>query len=405
MKKIMVIGAGIYQNPLIETAAEYGNVILVAPVVTPEQAKLAQRVYPCDVRDQDAILDIARAEQIDAVVTDQTDIAVRTVAYVAENMGLPGIGYETAKLFTDKNLMRRRCEELGLPVLPYRTVGTLAEAEAFLQEIGRPAIIKPVDNQGSRGVQRIENHADLIKKFEEAQTASHSGLVVIEQLASGREFVVEGLTWNHQYRTLICGDTEYFDIPDAYAAKTRIFPTNAPAKLKDLVCARNQAIIEGFGLNHGITHSEFIMDGDEVYLIETAARGGGVFISSDLIPLGSGLRTEHFLIQSALGNPEPEMHLSSGQVCGYMAFFLPDGKVKEINGVDEILSLPYVHRNLLRNIHVGMEIHNATDKTSRFCIIVSADSREQLNQRMEEIKLRLQIICETNDGPKLPIWE
>ncbi len=401
----MVIGAGVYQNPIIETATEYGEVILVAPSVTEQQRALVSRVYLCDTTEENKILKIARQENIDGVVTDQTDVAVRSVAYVAEKMGLPGIGYNTATLFTDKSRMRKRLTELGMPVLPNRTVTSCSEAIDFFKSINKPAIIKPVDNQGSRGVQRVDSIFELKNKFGNAQKDSRTGQVLIEQMAQGREFVVEGLTWNYKYQTLICGDTHYFNIPDAYAAKTRIFPSTAPESLRQAVCSYNQDIIEGFGLKQGISHSEFIMDGEEIYLIETAARGGGVFISSDLIPLGSGLHTEQFLIESALGSDSPNMQRSPGCVCGYMAFYLPEGQVVSVEGVDEVLSLPYVHRNLLKDIHVGMTTHNTIDKTSRYCIIVSAKNHIQLEQRMSEIRNRLHIKCQTSEGIKLPIWE
>lgn len=110
-----------------------------------------------------------------------------------------------------------------------------------------------------------------------------------------------GWRWGGSFRNLICGDTHYFDLPDAFAAKSRIFPTTAETELAERVCALNTRIITGFGLKQGITHSEFIMDGDQIYLMETAARGGGVYISSDLIHLSTGLCTEDFLLDIAEG--------------------------------------------------------------------------------------------------------
>ena len=143
----MVLGAGLYQVPLITTAQKQGiYTIAVSPDGDYPGLKVADKTYLYDVRDEESILRAAQEENIDGIVTDQTDIAVRTVAYVANNMGLPGIDYECAKRFTDKYLMRERCEELGLPTIKHRIVSSEAEAEAFLNETGTDAIIKPVDN-------------------------------------------------------------------------------------------------------------------------------------------------------------------------------------------------------------------------------------------------------------------
>lgn len=407
MKKVLIVGAGDFQLPLVQKAAEDYEVFLAAPSIGLAFKPYLSKQLLTDVHAKEEILAFAQSENIDGVITDQTDIAVRTVAYVAEKMGLPGIGYETSCLFTDKSLMRKKLEELGIPTLPNRTVFSLEEAKEYYREIGGAIIIKPLDNQGSRGVQAAYDLAGLEKKYSEAARWSTNGGVIVERLATGREFVVEGLSFRGEFRNLICGDTLYFDIPDAYAAKSRIFPSNADKMLYQRVLERNKEIVTGFGLEQGISHSEYIMDGDEIYLMETAARGGGVFISSDLISLSTGLCTEEFLLNSATGQQRgfPEL-LPQQCVCGYMAFYIPVGKVLKVSGVDEVKALPYVHRNQLDKLYAGMEnITGAVDKTSRLAMIVSADSREQLAQRMAQIQSALHVEVETETGIKGLIWQ
>lgn len=406
MKKIMILGAGVYQLPILQKAADMCEVILVAPAVSQDFKQYADKVYALDLRQQDEILEIAQKEKIDGIITDQTDIPVRTVAYVAENMGLPGIGYDTACLFTDKGKMRQKLEELGIPVLPNKTVQTLEEAVCFFESLDGAAIIKPADNQGSRGVYKISSSMELEKHFDSSVSVSPTGQVVIEKYAEGREFVVEAMSLNHEYQELILGDTIYFDIENAFAAKSRIFPTNASEEICKRVSLLNERIIKGFGLKQGISHSEYVMDGDEVYLIETAARGGGVFISSDLIHLGAGVNTEEFLIRIALGeiSAMPEVQ-KNGCHCGYMAFYLPKGTVKSIQGIDSIINYDFVHRNILYTIHTGMQIGTIEDKTSRFSIIVSGKSAEELETHMEQIRKTLLIEVDTEEGVKYPIWE
>ena len=119
-KKLLVIGAGDFQLPLVQEAAKTCDVVLAAPVISQTFDPYIKDRLITDVKDQDAILAFARAQKIDGVITDQTDIAVRSVAYVAENMGLPGIGTKAGHLFTDKSLMRRRLAELDIPRLNCR---------------------------------------------------------------------------------------------------------------------------------------------------------------------------------------------------------------------------------------------------------------------------------------------
>lgn len=407
MDNILIIGAGDFQLPLVQRASESYNVYLAAPVISDMFKPYITGSLLIDVRDKDAILQFAREHSVCGVITDQTDIAVRSVAYVAENLGLPGIGYETGVLFTDKSLMRTRMAELGIRLLPNRTVSSLEEALSYYEEIGGDVIIKPLDTQGSRGVQICRSADELKSKYAEAERWSSNRHVIIERYATGREFVVEGLAVDYEFRNLCIGDTLYFDLPDAFAAKSRIFPTLADDDLAQRVLDLNTRIITGFGLRQGITHSEFIMDGDEIYLIETAARGGGVFISSDLIHLSCGLDTEGFLLDIASGKQKGLPEIKPQQcVCGYLAFYIPTGKVISVRGVEEVQALPYVHRNQLSKLQVGKENKEGhTDKTSRLALIVSAPDRVTFDQRAAQIREMLQVETETADGIKPLIWE
>ena len=406
-KNILIIGAGDFQLPLVQRASLSYNVLLAAPVVSDVFKPYIADALLIDVRDKEGILAYAREKSICGVITDQTDIAVRSVAYVAENLGLPGIGYETGCLFTDKSLMRKRMAELGIKLLPNRTVSSFDEALAYYREIGGNVIIKPLDTQGSRGVQICRSEEELEAKYAEAARWSSNHNVLIERFATGREFLVEGLSLDYEFRNLCIGDTLYFDLPDAFAAKSRIFPTEADDGLRQRVLDLNTRIITGFGLKQGLTHSEYIMDGDDIYLIETAARGGGVFISSDLIHNSCGLDTQGFLLDIATGQQKGLPPIKPQQcVCGYLAFYIPVGKVVRVSGVREVQELPFVHRNQLDKLHVGIENKEGhTDKTSRLALIISAPDRETFKERAALVRSMLQVETETENGILPLIWE
>lgn len=422
-KLLLVIGAGPFQLALVREAARHCTVLLAAPVVSDDFKPFVADTCITDVRDFDAILEFAcgankLGRKIDGVITDETDIPVYTVARIAEAIGLPGIDPEIAHLFTNKSLMRKKLAEIGIPVLPNETVTSLEQAKDAYERIGGLVIIKPVDAQGSRGVQLCHSIEELIEKFPEASRWSSGGEVIIERYATGREFVVEGLALDYEFHNLCIGDTIYFDIEDSLSARERTFPTCADDELRDRALSLNAAIIKGFGLKQGITHSEFVMENDEIFLIETAARGGGAFISSDLIPLTCGLVSEELLVKMALGEiatfddldklTEPlsaeivdERALSPLQHCCYVAFYIPIGTVINIRGVSEVLALPYVHHTQIEHLDslVGAGYHEGhSDKTSRYLITIAASSRSELEERMQIVRQTVQADIQTPDG-------
>lgn len=430
-KKLLVIGAGDFQLALVRRASRICDVLLAAPVISDAFEPYIVDALYVDVRDFDRILKFAQGANrfhapVEGVITDGTDIPVLTVARIAEAMGLPGIDPDTARLFTNKALMREKMVELGIKVLPNKTVKSLEDAVAMFEQIGRPVIIKPIDAQGSRGVQRCETIEELKAKYDEAARWSTTHEVMVEQCATGREFVAEGLALDHEFVNLCLGDTVYFDIVDSLSAKERTFPTVADDALRDRVLELNAQIITGFGLKQGITHSEFVMEGDDIFLLETAARGGGAFISSDLIPLSCGLNSEEFLVRMALGEiqtfadlaqldgfdyapGETEPALRPRQHCGYLAFYIPVGEVEAVRGVKEVLALPYVHHTQIEGLEslVGSSYHEGhSDKTSRHLVTFSAPTRAELEERMQLIRQTIQMDVRQPDGTITGlIWE
>ena len=398
MDKIMIIGAGDFQLPLVEAASRECSVILVAPAIDKRFDNYISGKYLADVREKEKILEIARNEKIQGILTDQTDIPVSTVAYVSEKLGINGIGYDISRLFTDKFLMRKKMEELNLPVLPHKLITSVDEAVSFYNENAGEIIIKPVDTQGSRGVVKVKNEGEILQAFNFAKSFSNNGSVLTEKYAAGIEFVVEAVTNNYKCQNLICGDTIYFDNKSLFSAKKRTFPSQRSAELTQRVLELNKKIVEGFGLPYGITHAEYIMDGDEIYLLEIAARGGGVYISSDLIYERTLFRPETFLINKALSKDADINIKETNLTVGYRAFYIPTGTVETVTGIEAVKKLPYIRRHQLDKIYEGMTVGENSNKTSRIAMIVVADSHQQWEERILEIRNILHVKVKTLAG-------
>ena len=405
MKKIMIIGAGDFQLPLVKKAAESYKVVLVAPSIDNRFEEYAYKKYYYDVRDLDNILRIAQEENISGVITDQTDIPVRTVAYVAEKMGLCGIGYEVSKIFTDKSLMREKLIKANLPHIPYITTDSKDEALKFFTSLGSDVILKPLDTQGSRGVYRISDADGLKRLFDKSKSYSTNKKVIVEKYITGSEVVIEAVTVGGEVKAQICGDTIYFDDKKTFSAKKRIFPSKQSKSIVNKALEFNKKIVEAFALNNGITHGEYIIDGNEVYLIEIAARGGGVFISSDLIHEETGLNTEEFLLDIAMGKAPKLNTENKNVVAGYRAFYLPKGTVESVEGLDEVKAFSFIRHHQFDKIKVGMELNENVNKTSRFAFIIVADNFEQWSEYEKKVIDTLKVTVNDNGKKKEIIWE
>ena len=308
-------------------------------------------------------------------------------------------------LFTDKYRMRERCQEMGVKTIPYRLCADVSEVRAFYDSMGGPIILKPINNQGSKGVCKVTTINQLSEKYNDAVRYSRGEPVLAEQFIKGEELVIEAVTIEGKTTNLICGDTYYFDIEDAFSAKQRRFPSIKDAAIINRALELNLEIVKGFGLKNGITHGEYIICGDDIYLIEIAARGGGVYISSDIIPLMTGFDTCGFIIDFAVGRASEHKITNREKTVCYQAFYLPQGKVVHVEGIEEIKSLPFIHHHNLSSIYIGKENSSISDKTTRYFMVLEASSRRELDSRICYIKDTLKIKTRTDAGEMDIIWD
>jgi biotin carboxylase len=409
MKKIMVLGAAKTQVPIIKLAKKRGFETIVVSIPGDYPGlKLADKVYKVDIQNKDKILEIAKKELVDGIVTDQLDFPVPIVAYATEMLGLPSIGYDCALKFTNKYLMRNECAKLGISNPEYCKVSTLDEARERCLDIGFPIIIKPTDSAGSRGIYVIRSIKELDDKFEQSIAFSKENCVILEEFIQGKEYVVGGFASNYKFTNLVIGERQLFDIPDIFIPSKTLFTSVPDNPVEEQILKVNKRLIEGFGLKFGVTHCEYIVEEKTgiIYLVECAARGAATFVSSHLIPFATGIDANSLLLDIAVGNEEEiEIRNVESNVSGYLLFTLPKGFVKEIKGLEKIKSLPNVRKVYIDPIYIGMETKVMTDKGMRMGpILIKADSKEECEGTIREIKALFEINVETSEGIKGIIW-
>lgn len=155
MKRVLIIGAGIGQLFLARKIKARGHFLLTVTLPGNQPViEIADKVYYVDVFDKEGVLQVAKDENIDAVISDQNDLMMPTVAYVAEKMGLPGLRITQVDAFCNKNHYRDNCDKLGIPVPRHIEVKTVEIPNEF-DSIAFPWIVKPADSQSSVGVAKV----------------------------------------------------------------------------------------------------------------------------------------------------------------------------------------------------------------------------------------------------------
>lgn len=408
MKKIMILGAGKGQVPFIKISKELGAfVIAVSPKGNYPGIDIADKFYDMDTRDKDGILEVALKEKIDAITTDQTDVSVPTVAYVAEKLGLKGIGYDRAMKYSNKYLMRIAAREAGVAVPEFFRADNIEEAVKGARELEWPLIIKPVDSSGSRGVLKINSEDELIAQFEESKKYSITGDVIIEEYIEGIEYIVDGFSIDNRYINTDLSVKQFFNVENMCIPRMCMFSSALDIEdEKELkVLEANKKFVEYVGLPFGITHAAYIYDlkRKDAYMVEIAARGGGDGISSNITPRVSGINTNYILLDYLINGKVSKSYelKKSMPIYGYTSFALKKGKICKVEGLDKIGKIEGVDLN---DLHIGEYGNGLNDNTDKYGpIFFEAESRKEGYMVLDEIQSILKVLVDGVKGNAV-IW-
>lgn len=411
MKKILLIGAGIGQINLALKIKERGHFLLVIAYNSlPQVVNIADKFIQHDLFDYDGVLKIAQSESIDAVISDQHDIMAPLVAYIAENMELPGNTYATLMSYCDKNTFRDNCDKIGIPAPKHIKVKKSIIPEEF-KNVPYPWIVKPADSQSSVGVNKVHTDEECINALISALSYSRSNTAIIEEFFVGKELVAEGFIWNGEYFNIGYADRKYFKLDNLFIPSQTIFPSILPQNVLDRIQDYEKAMASYIHPNFGIVHSEYLYneDKDEIRIVESGLRGGGVFISSHLLPHYSGIDVNDLLLDAVEGKTiEMNKVLShkKEKASAYVCFYLPEGKISSIKGIQELQELSSVIMINLDGIKVGDMTRLIEHKGQRLGpILLVADNVVSLNDEIRKVQSILDIVVENNGSRNSIQWE
>jgi biotin carboxylase len=346
---VLFVGAGRHQRRAIARARELG-LRTVAVDRNPEALGFpeADEHELVDFSDVAAVIEVGRQRGVDGVLTVSADRAVPVVAEVAEALGLPGIGADTAQVMTHKVAMRRLLAEAGVPQPRFAAVRTLDEARRAAQTVGFPSVLKPADSGGQRGVFRLESADDLERHLHAALAESPTEEAIVEGFQDGlelnglviaRDGEVELLTLSDRLRPPGIG----FGVGWIHVYPSTLFADTLREAERVAVHA-----VHAVGLRDGIAFPQVIAADGQAWLVEVAARipGGQM---ADLARHAVGVDLVEIALRQALGEPVPdELARPRFQQPLAVRFLtaepgpLPTGTVRSWTGLDRVLAFPGV---------------------------------------------------------------
>jgi biotin carboxylase len=391
VKTVLFVGAGRHQRRAILQAKELG--LRVAAVDrNPDAPGLqdADIAKVVDFSDVEAVLKATRRLKVDGVLTVSADRAVPVVAAVAAARGLPGIGLETAHLMTHKVAMRRRLADAGVPQPRFAAVRTLSERRRAADEVGFPAVLKPADSGGQRGVFRVESLDDIDAHLHEALAASPSGEAILEEYVEGMEMNGIVLARGGESIPLTLSDRRRPPGVGFGVGWMHVYPATVFGHQLEESERVATHTVHALGLRTGIAFPQLIATPEgRVIVVECAARipGGQM---ADLVRVATGVDLVDVQIKMALGDELPDelVHPQFKQPLAIRFFTaapgpLPTGKVQRVGPLDKVLAFPGVVQADVY-LQVGETIRPVqVDGDRRGYVIATADTNLEAIDRAD----------------------
>ena len=250
MKKVLILGAGNAQIDAIEYCKGQGYKVYGCSYTdTDKGIPYLDEFKQINIIDAEAVAEYVKDNGIDLVYSVGSDLAMPTVAKVSEKLGLPHfVSYDTALTCNLKHKMRVECY---------------------------PAMMKPVDSQGQRGVHKVESFEEIKENFEKSMLYSKSGKIILESYLEGQEISVNTYVKNGKVIFALVSDRVSFKEFPGGIIKKHLLPTqfskNVVEKVKDLV----QRVLQKLEIKDGPAYFQIKVVGDEPYLIEVTPRLDG----------------------------------------------------------------------------------------------------------------------------------
>lgn len=182
-----------------------------------------------NITDHDAIQEYVIKNDIDYLYSTGSDLAMPALTLVSENLNMPVfVSSKTAKICNDKTKLRKALKSIPEYNVNALKVKNLSDLEKWILY---PAIMKPADCQGQRGINEIDNNSLLEKAFNTAIDQSLSKTAIIEEYVEGFEISINLYVVAGEIKLQFITERISFDEFPGGIIKSHLYPVTRPLNL------------------------------------------------------------------------------------------------------------------------------------------------------------------------------
>lgn len=302
MKRLMILGAGYTQIPLIEAARRLGCHTITASIAGDYPGfEAADETAYVDIADPQAVAEKAKELQVDGIATCGLDLGMAAIGAACEQMHLSGPSREAAKKASNKLEMKKALVAAGVQTARFVCVHNREELAEAIQTLPFPVILKAVDQMGSRGIFRCGTPEEVWENYDKTMAATKKDYCLLEEFIEGEIFGVEAMIQHGEILFWLPNNIEAFQsttpTPIGHSVPFRELDT-----LGEQIRIQTEKAIRALGLDDCPVNCDFIKKDGKVYVIELTGRSGATGLS-EMVSIYYGIDYYEMIVRLALGEP------------------------------------------------------------------------------------------------------
>jgi biotin carboxylase len=381
-KKLLILNGSHSEIPLIKTAKSLGFYV----ITTGNNPKLVGHQYAdeywfADYSDKNAVLEIAKKLNVDAVCSCANDFGIITASYISERMNLDGHdSYETTKILHQKDLFKKFSIENDIPTPYAEGFDDIVKALSSVKRRTFPFVVKPIDMSGGKGVSLVGSDKELPEAVKTAFSLSHSKRIVIEDFIEGTQ---------HSFSTFILrgrvifyfSDNEYSYL-NPYFVSTSAAPSINVNEVADTLIQTIEKIAKLLSLKDGIFHIQYLYSNKKANILEITRRCSG-----DLYPYpvdySTGIDWASWIVKAETG-----MDCSSFPAVSQKGYCGRHCIMSSKNGIIKNL---FIDQQIEKNIYDKLIWSHKSDRINNYLtdkagiVLLKYDSMNEMLDKTERI--------------------
>lgn len=345
---VVILPTQTYRATDFIRAGEALGVDLIVASEAPPVIDMGDRYLQIDCTDPylaaSRVVELGDRAPIDGVVAAD-DAGVVVAAIAGEKLGLLANSPDAAMSTRDKLVQRTLLRSNEVPQPDFAPLRINEDPDDVAEAIGYPLVIKPLTRSAGQGVIRVDRAEDLrgaVARIRKIMSGVDVGVetLLFESFMSGEEVAVEGIIGIGGLTTLAIFDKPAPLDGPGFQETILIAPSRHGREIQDECERVASAAVSALGLRHGPVHIELMIVGDQVMVIEVAARSIGGLCSRSLSFGLMDTTLESLILRNALGLDKPELRKEQ-TATGVLMIPIPGaGELIAVENVDAVRGLP-----------------------------------------------------------------